>query len=38
MAGLALSVVGGSLPHNNVQPTLVMSYCIAMQGIFPQRP
>jgi microcystin-dependent protein len=38
MAGLALSVVGGSLPHNNVQPMLVMSYCIAMQGIFPSRP
>ncbi|MDQ6777332.1 MAG: phage tail protein, partial [Actinomycetota bacterium] len=28
---------GGSQPHNNVQPYLVMSFCIALQGIFPSR-
>jgi microcystin-dependent protein len=34
----ALSVAGGSLPHNNMQPYLVLNYIIALQGIFPQRP
>lgn len=34
----ALSIQGGSLPHNNMQPTLVVNFCIAMQGIFPARP
>lgn len=29
---------GGSQPHNNMQPYLVMRYCIALQGIFPSRP
>jgi microcystin-dependent protein len=28
---------GSSLPHNNMQPYLVLNYCIAMQGIFPSR-
>ena len=27
--------VGGSQPHNNMQPYLVLKYCIALQGIFP---
>ena len=34
----ALSVAGGSLPHNNLMPALVLNICIAMQGVFPQRP
>ena len=29
--------VGGSQPHPNLQPFLVMSYVIALQGIFPSR-
>jgi len=29
---------GGSLPHNNMQPYLTLSFCIALQGVFPQRP
>jgi len=29
---------GGSLPHNNMQPFLVINYLIATQGIFPTRP
>jgi microcystin-dependent protein len=37
LALTSLGSVGGSLPHNNIQPTLVLRYCIAMQGIFPQR-
>jgi microcystin-dependent protein len=38
MAPQALSPAGGSLPHNNMQPYLTLSYCIALQGVFPQRP
>lgn len=33
----ALSPAGGSLPHNNLQPYLVLNFCIAMQGVFPPR-
>jgi microcystin-dependent protein len=32
-----LGVVGGDLPHNNMQPYLTLNYCIALQGIFPAR-
>lgn len=32
-----VSVAGGSQPHNNLMPYLVMNYCIAMQGVFPPR-
>jgi microcystin-dependent protein len=38
MAFQALSPAGGSLPHNNMQPYLTLNFCIALQGIFPQRP
>jgi microcystin-dependent protein len=34
----ALAPAGGSLPHNNLQPYLVLNYCIALQGVFPPRP
>ena len=27
--------VGGSQPHTNLQPYLTLSFCIALQGIFP---
>ena len=37
MAGSSLALTGGSQPHNNVQPSLVLRYCIALQGIFPSR-
>jgi microcystin-dependent protein len=33
----ALSLVGGSLPHNNMMPYLTLNFCIALQGIFPPR-
>jgi microcystin-dependent protein len=29
--------VGGSQPHENRQPFAALSYCIAVQGIFPSR-
>ncbi|MEP6900144.1 MAG: tail fiber protein [Actinomycetota bacterium] len=28
---------GGSQPHENMQPYLVVNICIALQGIFPSR-
>jgi microcystin-dependent protein len=37
LAGSALSSVGGSQPHPNMQPYLVISFCVALQGIFPSR-
>ena len=38
MAFQGLPPAGGNLPHNNMQPYLTLNFCIAMQGIFPQRP
>ena len=32
------SVAGGSLPHNNMMPYLVLNYIVALQGVFPPRP
>ncbi len=32
-----IGVVGGSQPHNNMQPYLVLNFCIALQGIFPTQ-
>jgi microcystin-dependent protein len=32
-----LTPAGGSQPHNNMQPYLVLRFCIALQGVFPQR-
>lgn len=34
----SLSPAGGSAPHNNMQPSLVINYCIALTGYFPPRP
>ena len=37
MAGGALANQGGSQAHQNTQPYLVLSFCIALQGIFPSQ-
>jgi microcystin-dependent protein len=37
MAANALGNVGGSQAHLNMQPFLVLSFCIALQGIFPSQ-
>lgn len=37
MSPAALAPTGGNLPHNNMQPYLVLNFCIAMQGVFPPR-
>ena len=34
----SLNITGGGLPHNNMQPYLTLNYCIALQGVCPQRP
>ncbi len=33
----AVSSIGGSQPHNNMPPYLVVNYVIALVGIFPSR-
>lgn len=32
-----VSNTGGGQAHNNMQPTLVVNFCIALQGLFPSR-
>jgi len=34
----AISGAGGSQAHNNMQPYLVVQYCIALEGMYPPRP
>jgi microcystin-dependent protein len=34
----ALAQSGGSQPHNNMPPFLVLNFIIALQGVFPPRP
>jgi microcystin-dependent protein len=38
MNPLAVGVTGGNQPHNNMPPYLTLTFIIALQGIFPQRP
>jgi microcystin-dependent protein len=37
MSPNALAPAGGSLPHNNLMPYLTLTFCIALQGVFPPR-
>lgn len=37
MAGGSLAVSGQSAPHENRPPSLVLMFCIALQGVYPQR-
>lgn len=37
MSPQALGTAGNSQPHGNMQPYLVLSYCIAIVGIYPSR-
>jgi microcystin-dependent protein len=37
MSPNAISAAGGSQPHPNLQPYLVVNWCIALQGIFPSQ-
>ncbi len=38
MSPQSLAPAGGSQPHNNMMPYLTLNMCIALQGVFPQRP
>lgn len=38
MNSAALGSTGGSQGHANMQPFLVINYCIAMVGIYPPKP
>lgn len=33
----SITNVGGGQAHNNMQPSLVVNFCIALQGLFPSR-
>jgi microcystin-dependent protein len=33
----SITSIGGSQPHNNMMPYLVLNFIIALQGIFPSR-
>jgi len=37
MSPQAIGNVGGSQAHTNMQPYLVITFCIALQGIFPSQ-
>ncbi len=37
MSPAALAAAGGSQPHENMQPYLVLNFVIALVGIFPSR-
>jgi microcystin-dependent protein len=37
LAPQTVTSIGGSLPHENRQPFLVINYMIALQGIFPSQ-
>lgn len=37
MSAAAIGNVGGNQPHTNMQPYLVITFCIALQGIFPSQ-
>ena len=37
MAPEAVGISGSSVPHNNMQPYLCLTFIIALQGVFPPR-
>lgn len=37
MASDFVANAGASQGHNNIQPSLVVNFCIALQGLFPSR-
>lgn len=37
LAPASVTNVGGSQPHDNMQPYLTLTFCIALIGIFPSR-
>lgn len=37
MSPSMVNPAGGNQPHNNMMPYLTLSFCIALQGVFPPR-
>jgi microcystin-dependent protein len=37
MKSTLIGFAGGNQPHENQMPYLVLSFCIALQGVFPSR-
>lgn len=37
LAAGGVTTAGASQAHNNLQPSLVVNFCIALEGIFPSR-
>jgi len=37
VAAMTAATAGAGVPHNNMQPYLVLNYCIALVGIFPSQ-
>ncbi|KAF7771214.1 hypothetical protein PCIT_a4275 [Pseudoalteromonas citrea] len=37
MSSSSLSVAGAGDPHENMQPALVLNFCIALEGVYPPR-
>src|SRR5215469_9064124 len=37
MSFQSTTIVGSSLPHNNMPPYLTLNFCIALQGVYPPR-
>lgn len=37
MSASALSISGSNVPHNNMMPYLVITFIIALQGVYPPR-
>jgi microcystin-dependent protein len=37
MAPESITVTGGSQPHQNLMPSMALTFCIALQGIFPSQ-
>lgn len=37
MMNQSLATYGGGQPHENMQPYLTISFCIALQGVFPSQ-
>lgn len=37
MNGAAIGLAGGNQPHDNIMPSLVVTYIIALTGVYPSR-
>ncbi len=37
LAAATIAPAGNGLPHDNMMPTLVMNYCIALYGVYPTQ-